>query len=228
MIKVVIVDDHPIVRAGMRAILSAAEDVSIVGEGCTGMEALRLVELHQPDVLVLDVNLPDINGLEATRRLRQQGVKTAILILTVQADNQTVFGLLESGAIGYVLKDEALETLLSAVRAAARGESWLSPAVASQVVRRAMQPASAQPKPSPQIDPLTPREIEVLRLLAQGLDNTSIARRLVVTTRTVQNHVSNIYSKLGTASRTEAVLYAIRNGLVEIPAKAEGDDLSGT
>lgn len=217
MIRVVIVDDHPIVRAGMRMILESAPDITILAEGASGADALRLVAEHTPDVLVLDVNLPDINGVQVTRQLHQQGASTAILILTVQADSQTVFGLLESGAVGYVLKDEALEALLSAVRAAACGESWLSPAIASQVVRRAMQnpPAQASPERQP-IEPLTSRELEVLCLLAQGLDNTAIAERLVVTTRTVQNHVSAIYGKLGVASRTEAALYAIRSGLVKV------------
>jgi DNA-binding NarL/FixJ family response regulator len=136
MITVVIVDDHPVVRAGMRMVLDAADDITIVAEGASGADALRLVAQRRPDVLVLDVNLPDLNGVEVTQRLREQGTTTAILILTVYDNSQTVFGLLESGATGYVLKDEALETLVSAVRSAARGESWLSPAVARQVVRR--------------------------------------------------------------------------------------------
>ena len=222
MITVVIVDDHPVVRAGIRMIVDAAPDVTVVGEGASGADALRLVAQHHPDVLLLDVNLPDpstssgqaLNGVEVTRRLREQNTTTAILVLTIYDDRQTIFGLLESGAIGYVLKDEALETVVDAVRAAARGESWLSPAVARQVVRRAIGETSSSPEPPP--IPLTPREKEVLRLLAQGLDNEAIARRLVVTKRTVQNHVSNIYSKLEMSSRTEAALYAIRHGLAQV------------
>ena len=214
MITVVIVDDHPVVRAGIRMIVDAAPDVTVVGEGTNGADALRLVAQHHPDVLILDINLPDLNGAEVARRLREQSTTTAILVLTIYDDRQTVFGLLESGAIGYVLKDEALETVVDAVRAAARGESWLSPAVARQVVRRAVGETSSSPEP-PSI-PLTPREKEVLRLLAQGLDNETIAQRLVVTKRTVQNHVSNIYSKLEVSSRTEAALYAIRHGLVQV------------
>ncbi len=156
MITVVIVDDHPIVRAGLRTVLSAAADIAVVAEGATGADALRLVSQHRPVVLVLDVNLPDLNGVEVARRLRDQGTATVILILTVYHDDQTIFGLLESGAVGYVLKDEALETLVSAVRAAARGESWLSPAVAGQVVRRAVGQTPPLPEPPPL--PLTPRE----------------------------------------------------------------------
>jgi DNA-binding NarL/FixJ family response regulator len=211
MTTVVIVDDHPIVRAGMRAILQSAADIEIVGEGENGADALRLVDELRPDVLALDVQLPDLNGLEVTRQLRAKGAATAVLILTVHNDPQTIFGLLESGAVGYVLKDEALETLVSAVRSAARGETWLSPAVARQVVRRAVgNPASAPPEA---LVGLTPREVEVLRLIARGLDNTAIAQELCLTKRTVQNHISNIYGKLGVASRTEAALLALHHGL---------------
>ncbi len=222
MINVIIVDDHPIVRAGMRAVLDQSPDISIVAEGSTGTEALRLVAQRQPDVLVLDVNLPDVNGVEVTRRLRDQGSDAAILILTIHNDSQTIFGLLENGAAGYVLKDEALETLVDAVRAAARGETWLSPAVAHQVVRRAVDPAPPK-RPSAQ-SLLTPREMDVLRLLAQGLDNAAIAEQLVVTKRTVQNHVSHIYGKLAVNSRTEAALWAIRQGLVQISTDRDTSD----
>jgi DNA-binding NarL/FixJ family response regulator len=121
MIRVVVVDDHPVVRAGMRLVLDAADNIVVVEEGASGADALRLVAQHRPDVLVLDVNLPDLNGLEVTQRLRDRGTTTAILILTVQDDKPTIFGLLEAGASGYVLKDEALETLVSAVHATARG-----------------------------------------------------------------------------------------------------------
>jgi DNA-binding NarL/FixJ family response regulator len=221
-ITVVVVDDHPVVRAGMRTILDAAPDLTVVAEGASGAEALRLVARHRPNVLVLDVSLPDLNGADVTRRLRDEGSTTAILVLTVHDDHQTVLGLLESGATGYILKDEALETLASAVRVVYRGETWLSPAVAGQVVRRAVgQPAAPPESPIPA---LTPRETEVLCLLGQGLDNAAIAQRLVVAKRTVQNYVSRIYAKLGVSSRTEAALYAIRHGLVQIPLPGEECD----
>lgn len=211
MVTVVLIDDHPVVRAGMRAILDAAEDITVTGEGSSGADALRLTDQHCPDVLVLDVNLPDLSGLEVARQLRARQAQTAILILTAHADGPTVMGLLASGARGYVLKDEAPETLLSAIRVVAAGQSWLSPSIARQVVQRAV----GRPAPS-LLDDLTPRELDVLRLLAQGLDNAAIARRLFVTTRTVQNHVSVIYSKMGVASRTEAALCAIRCGLTTV------------
>jgi DNA-binding NarL/FixJ family response regulator len=221
-ITVVVVDDHPVVRAGMHTVLDAAPDLTVVAEGASGAEALRLVARHHPDVLVLDVSLPGLSGVEVTRRLHDAGSTTAILVLTVHDDHQTVLGLLESGATGYVLKDEALETLTSAVRVVCRGETWLSPAVAQQVVRRAVGRPPAPPE-SP-IPTLTPRETEVLCLLGQGLDNAAIARRLVVAKRTVQNYVSRIYAKLEVSSRTEAALCAIRHRMVQIPLAGEKHD----
>ncbi len=220
MISVVIVDDHPVVRTGLQAVLARTNDIRVVAEGASGADALRLVARHRPDVLILDVHLPDADGVKVTRLLLERKVSTKILILTVRDDRETVFGLLDAGATGYVLKDDALETLVPAVRAASRGECWLSPAVAGLVVHRTGE-GKPPPRAAPDL-PLTPREREVLILLAQGLDNAAIARRLVVTKRTVQNHVSNIYGKLGVASRTEAVLLAIRHGLVQVPSPGEG------
>jgi DNA-binding NarL/FixJ family response regulator len=213
-IRVVIVDDHPIVRAGMRMVLSSVPEIQIIGEAATGLEALRQEDELHPDVLVLDVNLPDINGLEVTRRLRAKASHTAVLILTIYDDSQMIFGLLQAGASGYVLKEDALETLASAIQAVAHGERWLSPRITDRVVQRAL--GETYPTSKPLLD-LTPREMEVLRLVAVGLDNEAIARQLTLTMRTVQNHVSSIYGKLEVTSRAEAILYAIRHRLVEIP-----------
>ncbi len=214
MITVAIVDDHPIVRAGLRTILDSTPDIHVAAEGATATEALRLSAEVQPDVLLLDVNLPDGSGLEVARKLCAQKAHPAILILTVHRDPQTVFGLLECGATGYVLKDDALETLAHAVRAVAQGDSWLSPAVASQVLHRTIKVDPGSRVKTPEVSHhLTPAELRVLRLLAEGKDNTAIADILVVTKRTVQNHISNLYGKLGVSSRTEAMLYAIQHGL---------------
>jgi len=220
MITVVVVDDHPIVRAGLRVVLETAEGMTVVAEGATGAAAVRLVTQYQPNVLVLDVNLPDLSGLEVTRQLRERRTSTAILALTVHHDHETIFGLLEAGAVGYVLKDDALETLANAVRAAAQGDSWLSPAVARQVIQRAVERTALTSASAPSVETmcLTPSERQVLALLAQGLDNAAIAEQLVITKRTVQNHVSAIYGKLGVTSRTEAMLYAIRHRVVAVEA----------
>jgi DNA-binding NarL/FixJ family response regulator len=220
MISVVVVDDHPVVRAGLIAVLGGVADIRVLAEGSCGQDALRLVDELKPDVLILDLNLPDLDGAQVARQLCRQHNKTSILILTVYREYSSAFELLKCGALGYVLKDEALETLANAVRAVARGENWLSPAIATQVVKRAVgkQPASSGERIST-IDSanLTPRELEVLGLLADGLDNQSIAHHLILTTRTIQNHVSNIYGKLGVSNRTEAALFAIRHGLSRAP-----------
>jgi len=220
MITVAIVDDHPIVRAGMKAVLEATDDIVVVAEGQNAAEALQIVEQHAPNVLVLDIYLPDTSGIDVTRRLKGQNTSTAILVLTAHDDSQMIFELLENGAVGYVLKDDALEMLANAVRAASRGESWLSPMVASQVVRRAVsqqQSSHTSPEAGTVESDLTPREFEILCLLAEGLDNAAIAEHLTVTKRTIQNHISNIYGKLGVTSRVEAILYAIRQGWAQVP-----------
>jgi two-component system, NarL family, response regulator DegU len=217
-IRVVIIDDHPIVRAGMRMVLNETPEIQIVGEGINGQEALRLAAEMKPDVLVLDVNLPDINGLEVTRRLRASGNATPVLILTVHNDSQMIFGLLKAGATGYVLKDDTLETLASAIQAVSHGETWLSSRITEHVVQRALGENKPPELPSPG---LTSREMEVMCLLATGLDNEEIAQKLTLTMRTVQNHVSTIYGKLGVASRAEAILFAIRRGWVQIPSERD-------
>lgn len=219
-IRVVIIDDHPIVRAGMRLVLNETPEIQIVGEGINGAEALRLTNELTPDVLVLDVNLPDINGLEVTRRLRASKNTTPVLILTIHNDSQMIFGLLKAGATGYVLKDDTLETLAPAIQAVSHGETWLSSRITEHVVQRALgEEKRTGPGPG-----LTPRELEVICLLAFGLDNEDIAQKLTLTMRTVQNHVSTIYSKLGVNSRAEAILYAIRHGWVEIPPEKDPRD----
>ncbi len=216
-IRAALVDDHPVVLAGLKSVLERAA-VDVVAAGTTGAEALRLVADHRPDVLVLDLHLPDMNGLQVLQRLRHLGCPVAVLVLTAVRDETLMLTLLREGAQGYVLKDEALEVLPHAVRAVAQGETWLSPSVATQVVRRLRTDAAPPPPPpsSGPVPPLTPREAEVLRLLAQGLDNAAIAERLVITKRTVQNHISAIYGKLGVRSRTEAMRLAFERGWVNL------------
>lgn len=219
MITVVIVDDHPIVRAGMKAILDGTDDIRVQAEGGCGEEAIRLVESFAPDVLILDIGLPDKNGVEVTSILHEKNKKTAILILTAHDDPRIILSILENGAVGYILKDEAVETLAGAVRAAACGKSWLSPSIASQVIQRAVKNEdviSNENMEDKTNNLLTPREMEVLRLLAAGLDNTAIADRLTLTKRTVQNHISTIYSKMGVNTRTEAMLYAIHHRITQV------------
>lgn len=210
-IRVLIADDHPVVRAGIKTMLEKETDLCVVGEIAEGDRVEALTCQWRPDVLLLDVNMPGLDPVSVTRYLREQYPALNILVLTAYDDDAYVTGLLSAGATGYLLKEEALDTLVTAIRAVARGESWLSQRVAGRLARKAVAPAQAA-----QAEPLTPREQEVLRLLALGLGNDEIAETLFIAKRTVQNHVSNIYGKLGLDSRAEAVLYAIRHGIVEV------------
>lgn len=209
-IRVVVVDDHPVVRAGIRTMLSKEPDLLVVGEIEEGSRVEDLTRRWRPDVLVLDVNMPGLDPVAVTRRLKEQRPALQILVLTAYDDDAYVNGLLSAGATGYLLKEEALDTLTTAIRAVARGESWLSQRIAGRLARRAIA------RETTETGPLTPREREVLRLLALGLSNDEIAEELFISKRTVQNHVSNIYGKLRLDSRAEAVLYAIRHGIVDV------------
>ena len=211
-IRVVLADDHPVVRAGVKTMLEKERDLCVVGEIEEGAWVEALTRQWQPEVLVLDVNMPGLDPVVTTRHLKEQQPALHILVLTAYDDDAYVTGLLSAGATGYLLKEEALETLVAAIRAVARGESWLSQRIAGRLARKAV----ARTKGAVEPGPLTPREREVLRLLALGLDNERIAEKLVITQRTVQNNVRNIYSKLELASRAEAVLYAIRHGVVDV------------
>jgi DNA-binding NarL/FixJ family response regulator len=210
-IRVFIADDHPVVRAGVVGLLGREPDIEVVRETGDGGGVERLVAETAPDVLVLDVNMPGLDPIAVTRRLMAGSPGLRVLVLSAYSDEAYVTGLLSAGATGYVLKDEALESLVGAIRAVARGESWLSQRIAGQLARKAIAP-----KRSGHADALSEREREVLRLLALGLANDGIADALFISKRTVQNHVSNIYAKLELGSRAEAVLYAIRHGIVEV------------
>lgn len=210
-IRVVIADDHPVVRTGIRSLLAKHPDLLVVGEIGDGTQVEPLTELWQPDLLVLDVAMPGLDPITATRHLKEKYPALNILVLTAYDNDAYVTGLLAAGATGYLLKEEALDMLVAAIRAVARGESWLSQRVAGRLARQAIAPTQAPPA-----GPLSPREREVLRLLALGLSNDEIAEQLFIAKRTVQNYVSAIYGKLGLDSRAEAVLYAIRHGIVDM------------
>jgi len=209
VIKVLLADDHPALRAGIKGMLEKA-DIEVIGEAADGDEALRLAERLRPDVLVLDAVMPGLRAPQVIHHLRETCPDLRVLVLTAYDDNELVFGLLEAGAVGYVLKEEALETIEAAVRAAARGEPWLSPKVAAKVMKKALGKEEAEEEAIP----LTERELEVLQLMAKGWSNKRIAKELSITERTVRFHVGNILTKLGVESRTEAVVEGIRRSLV--------------
>lgn len=213
-IRVLLADDHAVVRQGIRRFLEEAGDIEVVAEAGDGREALRQVAAHRPDVAVLDIRMPEVTGVEATRRIKGQFPEVRVLILTAYDDDPYIFALLQAGADGYVLKTAGGDELIQAVRTVYQGRSALSPEVATRVVRQARtgKPATA----AEQVEPLTPRELDVLRLAARGLTNRAIGYKLGISHRTVQGHLQSIYGKLGVSSRTEAVTEAIRRGWIVV------------
>jgi len=210
VIRILLADDHPVVRDGIRNRLEREEDFSVVGEAANGEETIRQVRRTRPDVVLLDVAMPGPGAVPVMEALRQAVPSAKVLVLSAFDDDEYVFGMLTAGATGYALKDERLSTIVEAVRAVSRGETWLSPRVAAKVTRRAVGDEKAED------NPLTDREQEVLRLMTQGKENSEIAAELVITERTVKFHVGNIYAKLGVTSRTAAVVEALRRRWVEI------------
>ncbi len=206
-IRVMLVDDHAMVRRGLATFLKIFDDMQLVGEAEDGDAAIRLSAKVLPDVILMDMVMPDMDGAAATRAIRQQFPQIQVIALTSFKEGDLVKHALEAGAIGYLLKDVSADELAGAIRAAHAGRATLSPEAAQALVETANQPAA------PGLD-LTEREREVLALMVEGLNNTQIAGRLTVSSSTIKSHVSNILSKLGVASRTEAVTLALRNHIV--------------
>ncbi len=211
-IRVLIVDDHPIVRKGIRALLARKHDLRVVGEAGDGAEAISQARKLAPDVVLMDLVMPRMDGVEAIREITAQLPGTRILVLTSFATDDKVFPAIQAGALGYLLKDSSPDDLLRAIYQVAKGEVTLQPSIARQVLSE----FSAPTKKPHTLDPLTAREHEVLRLLAQGESNKEIAAALVIAEETVHAHVSSILAKLHLASRTQAALYALRGGLASL------------
>lgn len=209
-IRILLADDHIMVREGTRKILEREADLKVVAEAGDGRETIILVEREHPDVAIVDISMPVMNGIEATKGIKRVAPQTAVLVLTAYDDDQYVFAILEAGAAGYLLKNARGSELIEAVRKVHEGESVLHPSIAKKVLRRV---AHLPPQPEPQsADALSDREMDVLRLAAKGLGNRQIAETLVLSPRTVQSHMANIFGKLRVASRTEAVMVGLRRG----------------
>ena len=213
-IRVLLADDHVLVRQGIRQFLEDAGDIVVVAEADEGAEAIQMIQEHQPEGAVLDIRMPQVSGVEATRRIKERFPAVRVLILTAYDDDPYVFALLQAGANGYVLKTSSADELVRAVRTVHQGQSALSPEIASKVVQQMTsgKPAGA----TEQVEALTERELDVLRLAAHGKTNRAIGSELGISHRTVQGHLASIYGKLAVNSRTEAVTEALRRGWIVI------------
>jgi NarL family two-component system response regulator LiaR len=217
-IRVLLVDDHAIVRDGIRSLLTTEPDIQVVGEADNGRDGVSMVERLQPDVILMDLVMPEVDGIEATRRIMVSQPGARILVLTSFDAEEKVFPAIKAGAMGYLLKDSDSEDLVRAIHQVHQGESSLDPKIARKVLQEMW--AEPQPEPVPMrdhpVEPLTEREVDVLKLVAQGLSNEEIAQRLVIAERTVRTHVSNILGNLHLANRTQATLYSLREGLASL------------
>jgi DNA-binding NarL/FixJ family response regulator len=214
-IKILIVDDQALFREGLRTLLSVQPDFDVVGEAANGEEALRLSVLHQPQVLLMDLRMPVMDGVTATRRLKETLPNCRVIVLTTFDDDEYVFDGLRAGAVGYLLKDVSSEKLFEAIRAAERGEYSLQPSITAKVMAEFSRMSRIAPPPANELsEPLSPRELEILRLVAKGASNRDIAETLVIAEGTVKNHLTNILGKLSVKDRMQAVLKAREYGLI--------------
>jgi DNA-binding NarL/FixJ family response regulator len=213
LIRILVADDHPIVRDGLVAILGTQPDFEIVGEAGTGLEVVEQVTALQPDVVLLDLEMPELDGVGALEQLRLGNAGARVIVFTAFDTDERILGAVQAGAQGYLLKGAPREELFKAIRVVHAGGSLLQPVVASKLLRQVSHP---QQQTNAAIETLTPREAEVLHLLAQGLQNKEIAAELIISERTVKFHVSSIMGKLGAGNRTEAVTIAAQQGLIEL------------
>jgi DNA-binding NarL/FixJ family response regulator len=204
MIRVLLAEDHPVVRAGLEGLLGAAEGIELVGAATNGEEAVELAAELEPDVVLIDLSMPRLGGIEATLRIVETSPETRVVVLTAFADRERILGAIDAGALGYLLKDASPEELLAAVHAAARGEAPLAPKAASEVLAARAGRREAE---------LTGREREVLGLVVEGLPNKLIARRLEISEKTVKAHLTRVFERIGVTDRTQAALWAQRHGI---------------
>ncbi len=212
VIRVLIVDDHTIVRKGIKALLSEKSDIQIVGEADNGLDAISLSSQLEPDVILMDLLMPKMDGIDATRQITTRQPKVRVLVLTSFVGDEKIFPAIKAGAMGYLLKDSEPAELIQAIYKVYRGEPSLHPIIARKMMKEILD----QPSTKPASEPLTAREIEVLQLLAKGLSNDEIASQLVITEVTVRTHISHLLAKLHMANRVQATLYALREGITSI------------
>lgn len=211
-ICVLIVDDHDIVREGQRALINTEPGMEVIGEAKNGIEAIELADTLQPDVILMDLLMPTKDGIEASEEIKKMNPEARILVLTSFAEDERVFAAIKAGAQGYLMKDSTPQTILKAIREVHNGETSMSPGIAQKLIHEIQRKSDSPPTE----EPLTAREMEVLRLIAKGLSNREIADKLVISEPTARTHVTNILGKLHLANRTQAALYALREGLADL------------
>lgn len=212
MTRILIADDHAVVRAGLRAVLLASPELELAGEASGGLEALELVEQTHPEVLVLDLSMPDLDGIAVTRQVKARNPETRILILTVHEDDALLREAIRAGASGYILKRAAEAELVSAIQVILRGDLYVDPSLLRTLLD---EPAKVRPAQPDLVEPLTPREVDVLKFIVNGYTNRQIAEKLTISTRTVEGHRANLSEKLGLHSRVELVRYARDHGIID-------------
>ena len=210
-IRILLAEDHVVVRESIRQLLDRERDLEVIGEASDGEQAVQLTDQLKPDVIVMDIAMPNVSGIEATKRIKASSPTTAVLALTAYDYDQYVFALLEAGAAGYLLKDVSGQELIGAIRAVHHGDSVLHPAVARKVLAR-FRRAAIKPGEEQTLGLLTEREVEVLKRAARGMSNKDIAEELLLSVRTIEAHLGSIFNKLGVGSRTEAVVYGLKKG----------------
>jgi NarL family two-component system response regulator LiaR len=216
-IRVLIVDDHTIVRKGIKALLAETSDIQVVGEADNGLDAIRLARQLEPDVILMDLLMPRLDGIEATRQITAQQPHVRVLVLTSFVGDDKVFPAIKAGALGYLLKDSEPAELIRSIHKVYRGEPSLHPIIARKMMKEILEPPQVKPTP----EPLTAREVEVLHLLAKGLSNEEIAEKLVISEVTIRTHISHLLAKLHLANRVQATLYALREGITTIQNEEE-------
>jgi DNA-binding NarL/FixJ family response regulator len=213
MVRLLVVDDHDLFRAGLASLLSAEDGIEVIGQASGGKMGVRLAAELRPDVVLMDVRMPDMSGPDATRQILAQDPEARVLALTVSSEDGDVSAVLQAGACGFLAKDTPIDSLVVAIYAAASGAAWLSPRAAEVVLGRIRTAAPAVEQDETPLEQLSAREVDVLRLIANGMENAEIAAALNISPRTAKNHVSNILAKLGLPSRVQAAVYAVRQGV---------------
>lgn len=212
MIRVLIADDHPLIRQGIKQILELEKDMTVVAQAGNGDEAVRMAQETKPDIILMDINMPDINGIQAISRLKELDIPSKIIVLTIHEDREYLVKTLQLGADGYILKDADAQMLMEAIRSVYNGQSFIQPSMTKQLVNE-FNKVTLQEKNKHEENGLTEREIEVLKLVAEGMLNKEIAKALYISEKTVKNHISNIFRKLNVSDRTQAAIYAFKHNI---------------